>query len=268
MPFDSPSQRLDIDGGLQYRVFLPTVQRTQRPWLLMHEGLGSIGQWRSFPQQLADQQGAQVYAFCRAGYGQSRPNPGPWPVEFMHRQAHEVLPQVISALGLERPVILGHSDGASIALLYAARYALNPALAPDSLIVLAPHVLVEPMCVAAIQQAVNTYTTSGLQQGLMRHHTQADALFSAWSGIWLDTAFLQWNITAVLADISCPVLAVQGLQDQYGTLQQINTLAQHIRPGLFMQHLIDHCQHSPHLEQTRQVLDAIKQWPALIQPSP
>ena len=227
--------------------------------VFLHEGLGSLAMWKEFPQQLCEAVGCQGLVYSRPGYGRSTPREldEVWDPDFMHRQAHEVLPALLNALGVSRPVwLLGHSDGGSIALLFAARFAQQVA----GLIVLAPHWFVEDKAIASIEQARQTFEDSvtaddgGLRQRLARHHDDVDSAFWGWNRIWLDSRFRSWRIDAELGSISVPLLAVQGLDDEYGTLEQIRGL-QRLLPHTQLLELAD-CGHSPHRDQPQALIQA------------
>ena len=229
-------------------------ERTDSPLIVfLHEGLGSVAMWKDFPAQLCEAAGARGLVFSRPAYGRSTPREDDeiWDVDFMHRQAHEVLPAFFKALGLtEVPWLLGHSDGGSIALLYAARF-------PDrvaGLVVLAPHIFVEDVTVANIEQARLAYLETDLPKKLGRYHDDVDSAFWGWNRIWLHPPFKQWNIEAELDAIRCPVLAIQGIDDEYGTLAQIRGIAERV-PGTALVELPD-CGHSPHRDQPEKAIVA------------
>ncbi|HYA59080.1 MAG TPA: alpha/beta fold hydrolase, partial [Burkholderiaceae bacterium] len=191
--------------------------------VFLHEGLGSLTMWRDFPQRLCKAAGCRGLVYSRPGYGRSTPRAAneAWGLDFMHRQAHEVLPALLAALGIDTqahpPWLFGHSDGGSITLLYAARFPQRLAGA----IVLAPHIVVEDLSVASIQKARTAYLQTDLRQRLAKYHEDPDSAFWGWNDIWLLPPFREWSIEAELDSIRCPLLAVQGLDDEYGTLEQI-----------------------------------------------
>jgi pimeloyl-ACP methyl ester carboxylesterase len=189
--------------------------------VFLHEGLGSVAMWKDFPQRLCEGHGLRGLVFSRFAYGLSTPKPPGerFPVGFMHEQAFEVLPPLFAALRIERPWLFGHSDGGSIALLYASRCPVG------GLVVLAPHIFTEDMGLASIAAARTAYETTDLRQRLARYHADVDSAFRGWNDVWLDPAFRAWNIEAALDAIDCPVLAVQGEDDEYGTLEQIRGIA-------------------------------------------
>ncbi len=224
--------------------------------VFLHEGLGSVSMWRDFPSRLCAALGCRGLVYSRPGYGQSTPRDPDAPLgpDFMHIQATQILPALLRALKIdpvrEPLVLLGHSDGASIALLYAAEFPSHVAAA----IVLAPHLFVEDITVQNIAKARQNYQTTDLPARLARHHADADSAFWGWNNIWLNSDFRQWNIEAEVAQIRCPVLAVQGLDDEYGTLQQIRRIAV-LTPQCTLLELSD-CGHAPHRDQTERLVQA------------
>ena len=216
---------------------------TQPPIVFLHEGLGSLAMWKDFPKRLCDNLGMRGLVFSRYGYGRSTPKPPDerWPVSFMHAQAHEVLPLLFDALSIRRPWLFGHSDGGSIALLHASRFDVA------GLVVVAPHLFVEDVSITSIQEARDAYETTDLKQRLARYHADPDSAFRGWNDIWLDPAFRHWNIEADLATITAPVLAVQGADDEYGTLAQIEGIALALPKTRLC--VIPECGHSPHRDQ-------------------
>jgi len=215
----------------------------------LHEGLGSVAMWKDFPQRFCEAHGLRGLVFSRYGYGRSTPRPPGerWPVDFMHRQAFEVLPALFAALRIERPWLFGHSDGGSIALLHASRHPVA------GLVVLAPHVFTEDFGLASIAAARTAYETTDLRARLARYHADVDSAFRGWNDVWLDPAFRDWNIEAALDAITCPLLAVQGEDDEYGTLAQLHAIAQRVphTQGL----VLPDCGHSPHRDQPDRLID-------------
>jgi pimeloyl-ACP methyl ester carboxylesterase len=214
--------------------------------VFLHEGLGSVAMWKDFPAQLCEAGGFRGLVFSRPGYGRSTPRATDetWEVDFMHRQAHEVLPAFFDALDIRQPVwLFGHSDGGSIALLHAGRFPERVA----GLVVLAPHIFVEDVTVENIQQARRAYLETDLPQKLGRYHEVPDSAFWGWNRIWLHPPFRDWNIEDELDAIGCPVLAMQGVDDEYGTLEQIRGIARRVEGTQLLE--IAHCGHSPHRDQ-------------------
>ena len=229
-------------------------QRGGRPLLVfLHEGLGSLSLWKDFPQQLCDAAGCRGLVYSRPGYGRSTPRaPGErWGVDYMHRQARELLPALLQALHVdEAHWLVGHSDGASIALLHAASQ-------PDAvagLVLMAPHLFVEPVAVRSIEGAREAFGSTDLPQRLARHHDDVASAFWGWNDIWLAPEFRSWNIEAGLERIRCPLLAIQGLDDEFGTLEQIHRIRQHV-PAARLLELAD-CGHSPYRDQPERVIAA------------
>jgi len=227
-------------------------ERSDRPLIVfLHEGLGSASMWRDFPDALCAATQARGLVYSRPGYGASSPRPAGqrWGVDFMHAQAHELLPALLRTLRVtEPPWLFGHSDGASIALLYAARHTVA------GLVLLAPHIRVEEFGLASIRKARQSYLEGDLRQRLARQHADVDSAFWGWNDVWLDPQFVHWNIEAELAHIGCPLLAIQGLDDEYGTLEQIHGIARQV-PQAQLLELAD-CGHSPQRDQSRAVIEA------------
>lgn len=222
--------------------------------VFLHEGLGSLSMWKDFPRQLCEATGCAGLVYSRPGYGASTPRAVDenWNPDFMHRQAHEVLPAVLAALGvdpLQQAVwLLGHSDGGSIALLHAARF--NDRIAGT--IVLAPHIMVEDVSIRSIEQAREAYLNTDLRARLAKHHADPDSAFWGWNRIWLSPGFRSWSIEDELANIRCPLLAVQGLDDPYGTLEQIRGIARRAPQTTLLEWPA--CGHSPHRDQTERLI--------------
>jgi pimeloyl-ACP methyl ester carboxylesterase len=219
--------------------------------VFLHEGLGSLGLWRDFPAQLVAATGHGALVYSRLGYGQSAPITGKRRVDFMHEEALVTLPALLDQLGVERPILVGHSDGASIALIHAggAHRALT------RLVVMAPHVLVEEISIRSIEAAKVAYETTDLRARLARHHADPDSAFRGWNDVWLDPAFLAWNIEEYLPTIEAPILAIQGEDDEYGTMDQLDRIAAGA-PAVEQLRLAD-CRHSPHRDQPEAVLAAV-----------
>jgi len=236
-------------------------QRNARPLVVfLHEGLGSVSMWRDFPARLCEAADCRGLVYSRPGYGRSTPRAPDeqWGPDFMHRQAHELLPALLRALGVDAdtdpPWLFGHSDGGTIALLHAARFADSIAGA----IVLAPHILVEDVSVRSIERARDAYRHGDLRARLARHHDEPDSAFFGWNGIWLDTRFRDWTIEAELAAIRCPLLAVQGTDDAYGTLEQIRGIARRVPHARLLE--LDACGHSPHRDRPEALIAATREF--------
>lgn len=221
--------------------------------VFLHEGLGSVAMWRDFPARLCEAAGVRGLVYSRPGYGRSTPRGADehWRPDFMHRQAREVLPALLASLGVQQPWLFGHSDGGTIALLYAAAFprALRGA------IVLAPHILVEDVSVRSIEQAREAYLQTDMKQRLARYHDDVDSAFWGWNDIWLDPAFRTWTIEEEIAAIRCPVLAVQGVDDEYGTMEQVRGIARRVPKTELLE--LAQCGHSPHRDQPDAVIEAV-----------
>lgn len=253
---------LDQDGRslrLEYQ-WLGADDAAQPLLVFLHEGLGSLAMWKDFPQRLCELLGCRGLIYSRPGYGRStrRPADESWQADFMHRQAHEVLPALLQALDIDTqarpPWLFGHSDGASIALLYAARYPQRVAAA----IVLAPHILVEDISILSIEQARRAYLETDLKQKLGRYHDDPDSAFRGWNDIWLHASFREWSIEQDIEAIRCPLLAIQGVDDEYGTLRQVRGIAARV-PQTEVVELAD-CGHSPHRDRPQQVMAAVSRF--------
>ena len=241
--------------------------RRQAPLIVfLHEGLGSLAMWKDFPARVCDAAGWRGLVYSRPGYGRStlRAAEEAWDLDFMHRQAHEVLPALLLALDIDtaadRPWLFGHSDGGSIALLYAARFTDRVAGA----VVLAPHILVEDLSVASIALARQAYLDTDLRERLSRYHDDPDSAFWGWNRIWLHPPFKQWSIEAEIAAIACPLLAVQGRDDEYGTLEQIRGIARRVPQTRLLE--LAQCGHSPHRDQGEAVIAAVSDFLASFTP--
>ena len=216
--------------------------------VFLHEGLGSVALWKDFPERLCRAGGFRGLVFSRYGYGRSTPRPHAerWPVDFMQQQADEVLPALFDHLGIDRPWLFGHSDGASIALLYAARFPVA------GLVVLAPHIMVEAISLTSIAQARTAYE-GGLRARLAPYHDDVDSAFWGWNEVWLDPAFRDWDIRAALSSIRAPLLAIQGEDDEYGTLAQIEGIAGRAPQTRLL--VLPACGHSPHRDQPERLIE-------------
>jgi pimeloyl-ACP methyl ester carboxylesterase len=232
-------------------------ERVDAPLIVfLHEGLGSVSMWKDFPQLACDTAGCRGLVYSRPGYGRSTPRAPDeaWAIDFMHRQAYDVLPALLHALSIDtatdRPWLFGHSDGGSIVLLHAARFANQVAGA----IVMAPHIKVEEFGLVSIRAAREAYLHGTLRAGLARHHDDPDWAFKGWNDIWLAPAFPAWNIEAELANIRCPLLAIQGVDDPYGTMAQIDGIRARAPQAELVK--LPSCGHSPHRDQPQAVIEA------------
>ncbi len=231
--------------------------------VFLHEGLGSVSMWRDFPSQVCAATGFAGLVYSRQGYGQSSPAARPLPPTYMHHQAWDVLPALLLQLGIEQPILLGHSDGGTIALLYASRFATR------SCIVMAPHLFVEDISLRSIAAARVAFETGDLRSKLAKFHKDVDGAFWQWNDVWLSDAFRSFNIQTECALISCPLLAIQGVDDPYGTMAQIDTLQSTFNDGsdsqskyLLLRQLLklEQSGHSPHKDQSQAVITAAKKF--------
>ena len=226
--------------------------------VFLHEGLGSVAMWRDFPSRLCEAVGARGLVFSRPGYGKSsaRPHDEKWDVDFMHIQSRDALPAFLKAVGIDttrhKPWLFGHSDGGSIALIYAALFPHNVA----GVMVAAPHIFVEDVSVERIAQTRNDYLQTDLRSKLARYHDDVDSAFWGWNDIWLNPQFRHWSIEALLPQITCPLLAIQGVNDEFGTMAQIDGIAREVAHAQLLK--IDHSGHSPHRDQAQAVIDAVR----------
>ena len=250
-------QTVDIEG-----VFLEVAHiaapagadAAQAPLVFLHEGLGSVAMWRDWPASLCADTGRAGWVYSRRGYGRSSPvadvrGVGRLQPDYMHREALDVLPKLLARLGLQRPVLVGHSDGGTIALIHAAAHPVS------ACVVMAPHVMVEDVSVASIDEARLAYERDGLRERLARYHDDVDVAFWQWNDVWLSPAFRDFDIRGEIGAIGAPLLAIQGIQDQYGTMAQIDEVARAV-PQTELVKLPD-CGHSPHRDQPQAVNAAI-----------
>jgi len=228
-------QQIHVKSGAPVMVFL-------------HEGLGSVAMWLDFPERLARAAGVNALLYSRYGYGKSDALGGPRRPGYLHDEALKTLPELLDRLAVERPILFGHSDGASIALLYAGSHS------PRAVVAVAPHVFVEAVALDGVRAIRNGYERGGLRAKLAHYHDDPDSAFYGWNDIWGSDEFRDWCIEEALAGIECPVLAVQGLQDEYATMQQLDRMAGKIRRLETLK--MDHCRHSPHRDQPAALIDA------------
>jgi pimeloyl-ACP methyl ester carboxylesterase len=220
--------------------------------VFLHEGLGSVAMWRDFPAKLAARTGCPAVVYSRYGYGRSDPIAAPHEPRYMHDEALITLPELRRALGLDDVILVGHSDGASIALIHAGagRWPVR------ALVLEAPHVFVEEVSIRSIAAAREAYATTDLRQRLARYHADVDSAFRGWNDIWLDPRFRAWTIEEYLPGVRCPVLAIQGADDEYGTLAQLDAIERGIA-GPIEKLVPAKCRHSPHRDQEATVLAAM-----------
>ena len=246
---------VDVGGvRLEYRWIGPPPPEDDAPTLVfLHEGLGSVSLWKDFPDRLAERTGCGALVYSRAGYGKSDPVPLPRPVHFMHDEA-TFLPRVLEAAGARESLLVGHSDGASIALIHAGRD--QPANL-KGLILEAPHVFTEPFGLESIAKIADVYRTTDLREKLARHHgANVDVAFWGWNGVWLDPEFRAWNLEEFLPAIQVPILILQGDRDEYGTWKQVEAIERQAG-GPVESVLLADCGHSPHRDQPEAALAAM-----------
>jgi pimeloyl-ACP methyl ester carboxylesterase len=246
---------IDVGQGPLEVELIPagTAGPDRAPLVFLHEGLGSVGLWRDFPATVRaalDEPATLIYS--RAGYGRSAPVTEPRPLRFMHDEALTVLPALLDRCDVERPVLIGHSDGASIAIIHAG--AGHPV---SGLVLIAPHVFVEAVTIAGIEAADAAFRAGPLRDRLARHHADVDATFHGWAGAWLAPEFRTWNIEDSLGGIECPVLAIQGDADGFGTLAQIDAIAAGVK-GPFTPLVLPGAGHAPHFDAPEAVVQAIR----------
>lgn len=222
--------------------------------VLLHEGLGSVRLWRDFPEQLVAATGFGVFAYSRQGYGASDPVSLPRPINYMDLEAQNSVSDVLSAIYVQDYILLGHSDGASIATIYAGLEDVREGL--KGVILMAPHFFAEPEGVDAISKIRKAYD-EGLKEKLAKYHGHVDGAFLGWNDTWLHPEFMEWNIEGFLPNIRVPVLMIQGEDDEYGTFRQVEALKSGLKGTVEVEYLAD-CGHAPHQEKEAETLDAIK----------
>jgi pimeloyl-ACP methyl ester carboxylesterase len=252
----SPTGFLTIGASeLEYRMIGPSPENA--PTIVMlHEGLGSAGLWGDFPDQLQAATGAGVFAYSRAGYGASTPAKLPRPIDYMQIEARDVLPKLLDAIGFRRGLLVGHSDGASIVAIYAGSHQDHRV---EGIALIAPHFIVEEISVASIAGIRKAYETTNLKQKLARWHRDVDNAFYGWNGAWLDPAFRNWDISEFLAYIRVPLAILQGVDDVYGTMRQIEIAQEECYCPVDVT-VIPGAGHQPHREAPKATLDAIAEF--------
>ena len=247
-------QRIN-DADLEYRMLGPSPD--QAPTIVMlHEGLGSAALWGDFPEKLQAATGAGVFAYSRAGYGASSPAKLPRPLDYMHVEALDVLPKLLDAIGFQHGMLLGHSDGASIAAIYAGAHQDHRV---QGIALMAPHFIVEDISVTSIAEIKRAYETTELKAKLARWHRDVDNAFYGWNGAWLDPKFRDWDISEYLAYIRVPITILQGVDDQYGTMRQVEIAREECYCPVDVV-VIPGAGHSPHREAPKVTLDAISEF--------
>jgi pimeloyl-ACP methyl ester carboxylesterase len=243
------------ESDLEYRMIGPSPE--QAPTLVMlHEGLGSAALWGDFPDKLQEATGAGVFVYSRAGYGASSPVKLPRPLDYMHREALDVLPKLLDAIGFRRGILVGHSDGASIAAIYAGGvqdYRVR------AIALMAPHFVVEDISVQSIAEIKTTYETTSLREKLARWHKDVDNAFYGWNGAWLDPEFRSWDISEYLAYVRVPIALLQGAEDQYGTLRQVEIAQEECYCPVDVT-ILAGTGHSPYREAPEATLNAISEF--------
>lgn len=227
--------------------------------VMLHEGLGSIAMWRDFPVCVAARTGCGVFVYSRYGHGNSERLAGGRGVDYLHREAEVALPELLAQAGIDHPILFGHSDGASIALIYAGKHPDSP----RALILEAPHIFVEDGALEGIRRTQHIYETTDLPLRLSRYHAWPDEMFRAWREIWLDPRFRSWNIETYLSSIRCPVLMIQGEDDEYGGARQVAAIQSHVDAEVLS---IAGCGHSPHRDHAEIVLDRVARFVATHMP--
>ena len=259
----APHQRGEVlvDGKRLETLWIEPADKHRPTIVMLHEGLGSVALWKDFPQRLASRTGCGILVYSRYGHGNSDQLLEKRPVEFMHHEGEVVLPELLEKLNITRPILLGHSDGGSIALIFAGKYPDRP----RALILEAPHVFVEDLSVASITEAKVTYLTTDLPRKLGRYHQHVDGSFWGWNDIWLDPQFRSWNIEEYLPAIRCPILCIQGEEDEYGTIAQVKAIQARVPATEIL--MLQNCKHSPHRDQTEATLEKMAEYMALMEGS-
>jgi pimeloyl-ACP methyl ester carboxylesterase len=245
------------DKRIEYRMILGDAGRTTLVFL--HEGLGCVSLWKDFPDKLAKALGCPAVVYSRLGYGRSDSlnagNSHRRNAHFMHDEALTALPALLDTLGVQNPILVGHSDGASIALIHAA----SSGRAVAGLVLMAPHVFVESVTVKAIARIAETYEVSDLRQRLAVHHANVDDAFRGWADIWLSPTFRTWSLGAEVQALRVPTLVIQGEDDEYGTLAQVDAISGSA-PGPVTRCVLAECRHPPYRDQEKAVIDTVKAW--------
>ena len=252
----APSGFLRIDAAdLEYRMIGPSPEHAPTI-VILHEGLGSAALWGDFPDRLQAATGAGVFVYSRSGYGASTPVKLPRPLDYMHIEALEVLPKLLDQIGFRRGLLVGHSDGASIAAIYAGSHQDHRV---QGIALIAPHFIVEDISVASNAGIKTTYETTSLKEKLARWHKDVDNAFYGWNGAWLDPKFRNWDISEYLAYIRVPVAILQGVDDQYGTMRQVEIAQEECYCPVDVT-VVPGAGHQPHREAPGATLDAISEF--------
>ena len=243
-----------VDGRRLEALLIAARDATLPMIVMLHEGLGSVALWKDFPRAVAERTGCGVFVYSRYGHGSSERLLEKRPVSFMHHEAEVVLPELLKTFAIRRPILLGHSDGGSIALIYAGKFPESP----RALILEAPHVFVEDLSIASITAAKVNFRTTDFREKLAKYHAHVEETFWGWNDIWLDPAFRSWNIEPSLDTIRCPILCIQGEQDEYGTPAQVEAIRSRV-PDTEIVMLAD-CKHSAHRDQREKTLKAVAEF--------
>jgi pimeloyl-ACP methyl ester carboxylesterase len=258
-PAETVREPLTVHAGgrrLAAERLVPTGAPAGPSLVFLHEGLGSIGQWKDFPAELCGRMGLQGLVYDRWGYGGSEALDRQRDARYLHDEAEIFLPAVLEAVGIDRPILVGHSDGGSIALLFAAAFPTTPL----AVVTEAAHVFVEEETLQGIHAAVEAWRTTDLRRRLERYHGgKAESVFSAWANTWLSPPFRAWNIEDMLPRITAPLLVIQGEDDEYGTKAQVEAIARGVR-GPVATCLVPGCAHVPHLQARPCVIEAIRRF--------
>ncbi len=255
---DGAAGFVNVQGkSLEYACFGASPQ-TSPTIIMLHEGLGCLALWRDFPKAIAQATGFGVFVFSRAGYGQSDNADLPRTPDYMSHEATKVLPKVLDAIGLQKGILLGHSDGATIAAIYAGSVVDHRV---RGLILMAPHFFTEDIGLAEIKQAKSAFDTGNLRQKMAKFHKNPDNTFRGWNDIWLSPDFRAWNVSEVIDYLRIPVLALQGTSDQYGTLAQLSEIEDRIYSPIEIE-VLSGCGHSPHLDRPQKTLDLVADFAA------
>ena len=246
-------QVLLIDGvSLEIRYY--PGQATKPTLIFLHEGLGCVELWRDFPKRVSELSGCPALVYSRQGYGRSQACEVPRPLSYMHTEGLDVLPELLKVAGIKEHIVIGHSDGGSIALIHAGG---SPSAGLSAVITMAPHVFCEDLSVSAIEKTKQVFLDGDLREKLKKyHHDNIDCAFWGWNKAWLDPGFIYWTIEEYLPKIDVPQLVIQGKQDPYGTVAQVESIAKHCAGDVHI-HMIDQCAHSPFIEKTLECLDTI-----------
>jgi pimeloyl-ACP methyl ester carboxylesterase len=242
------------NGRIEYSFY--KVKRPAAPTIVMlHEGLGALSLWRDLPRKLSNLIDCSVFVYSRHGYGQSDFINSKFNAKYMHKEALNILPKILNHFDISNPILYGHSDGASIALIHAS----SADTGIMGLILEAPHVFVEEISLNGLKDAKKAFEQGGLKAGLAKHHREPEMIFRCWNNIWLSPEFLTWNIVSCLSNIQCPALLIQGETDAYGTLSQLDTIEKNVS-GICKKKILPNTGHSPHRENPKLVLRSIQQF--------